>query len=73
MPDAWIEHTAVLGDRWDTLAYRYYGDAFGFMRLIEANSHIPIRPFIAPGTPVVIPLIEPDDEGQALELPPWKQ
>ena len=73
MSGEWIEHVAKLGDRWDTLAYAYYGDPFGYMRLIEANPHVPIRPFIEPGTQLVIPLIEPDDDGQALELPPWKQ
>lgn len=69
----YIEHTAKQGDRWDTLAFQYYGDAFGFERLVVANPHIPIRPFIAPGTLVAIPLIEPDDVGITEDMPPWKQ
>lgn len=69
----YLEHVAVEGDRWDTLAYRYYGDPFGYQRIVAANPHVPIRPFIAAGTKLAIPLVEPATGTAAgEEMPPWK-
>lgn len=68
-----LEHVAREGDRWDSLAYQYYGDPFGYVRLIEANPHVPIRPYIAAGTRLAIPLIEPAAAASTEEMPPWKR
>ena len=32
-----IEHLTTAGERWDTLAWRYYGDPHAYGRIIEAN------------------------------------
>ena len=73
MDDEYLEHVATEGERWDTLAHRYYGDPFAYERLIDANPHVPIRPFIAAGTLLAIPLIEPTTAAASEDLPPWKQ
>lgn len=69
----YLEHVATEGDRWDSLAYKYYGDPYGYERIIVANPHVPIAPFIAAGTKVAIPLIEPPAATATEDLPPWKQ
>ena len=37
-----IEHVTVEGERWDTLAWRYYGDPLAYGRIIEANPALDI-------------------------------
>lgn len=69
----YLEHVATEGERWDTLSWRYYGDPYGFERIIVANPHVPITPFIAAGTKLAIPLIEPPASTTTEDLPPWKQ
>lgn len=65
------EYIAKKGDRWDTIAYMHYGNAFKYAPLIMANSDTAIQPFIEEGTKIIIPLIEKDDENE--DLPPWKK
>ena len=37
-----LKHTVKQGERWDNLAYYYYGDALEYARIIRANPHIPV-------------------------------
>lgn len=72
----YIEYTAVQGDTWTGLAYRYYGDCFDYARLIMCNPEAAISPLIDEGTKLIIPVFE--DEETLLEddtegLPLWKQ
>lgn len=69
-----LPHVVAQGDRWDSLAWHYYGDAFGFQRIIDANPAVPICQPLGAGTVLVIPviarehiMINPED------LPPWKR
>lgn len=48
-------HTAQLGDRWDTLAYTYLGNAALWYLLANANNAANGSIFVKPGTTVVIP------------------
>lgn len=48
-------YTARLGDRWDNLAARYYGNARYWYVLARANGGVNGSIFITPGTQVVIP------------------
>jgi phage tail protein X len=66
-----LTHVTEASDRWDLLAWRYYGDATVYGRLIEANPHIPISPVLPVGATVYIPIIEQAE--QASELPPWQK
>lgn len=71
----YLEHRTLPGDRWDLLAYRYYGDAHLLGPIIEANPHLPISPKLAVGALVLIPVLA---QAAVLELtpdqvPPWKR
>jgi phage tail protein X len=66
----YLEHTTSDFERWDTLAYRYYGDATMMQPLIEANPTVPLDPVLPVGLLLLVPIIiaaEPINQ----ELPPW--
>ena len=68
-----IEHITVDGDRWDNLAWQYYGDANAYEQIIEANPEVEIIPILPGGIKLLIPVIEDDETESTTELPPWKQ
>jgi nucleoid-associated protein YgaU len=49
------EYTAKMGDRWDSLAYKFYGSATLWYRLAAANDGANGSIFIKPGTVIKIP------------------
>lgn len=67
-------HVAQVQERWDDLAYKYYGDCFKYKPIIEANPDVAISPFLPAGENIIIPFSEnitkTEDED---ELPIWKQ
>lgn len=73
-----FEHLTIDGDRWDLLAYRYYGDAAKQSVLLEANRSLFLDPVSVPpmiltsGIKLIVPVIE-DDEIDDSDLPPWKR
>jgi len=69
----YIEHITVDGDRWDLIAYRYYGDANRIAPLAEANEHLRLSPVLESGLPVRVPILDDDDELSPDEVPPWKR
>lgn len=71
MTDAFIEHVTVAGDRWDLLAWDYYGDAHGYLRILRANPDVPRTPVLPVGLRVLIPVIERPVSAHG--LPPWKR
>ena len=74
----YFEHVAAPGERWDLLAFRYYGDAMLQGIIMEANRHLwlddlaSIPPVIPPHTRLKIPVIEKPDPDPS-QLPPWKR
>ena len=69
-----LEYIAKQGDRWDTIAFKAYGDASLVNGIIEANPKIVISPTIAEGTRVVVPILEQGEIQIDSELlPPWKR
>lgn len=68
-----IEHITVDGDRWDNLAWQYYGDANAYEQIIAANPEVMIIPILPGGIKLLIPVIEEDETESTTELPPWKQ
>jgi phage tail protein X len=69
-------HQSVDGERWDTLAYYYYGDALQYGRIVDANPHLDITPLLPAGAIVLIPVIDTTTSSGALQdedLPPWKR
>jgi phage tail protein X len=63
------QHMTREGERWDTLAAHYYGDALGYGRIIAANPDIPITPVLPAGITLAIPLMNAQDTVE--ETPPW--
>jgi hypothetical protein len=48
-------HDARLGDRWDTIAYKYLGSARLWYVIANANGGLNGSIFIKPGTRIIIP------------------
>lgn len=70
-----IEHVTTAGDRWDLLAWDYYGDAHGYARIVAANPHmaphVGVLPVLPAGVRLAIPVI--GRPASAHGLPPWKR
>lgn len=49
------EYTARVGDRWDTIAYKYLGNAALWYVVANANNALNGSIFIKPGTVIKIP------------------
>ena len=68
-----VDYVTQDGDRWDTIAYRHYGDPHAYEPIIRANPGVPISPILDGGVVLRIPVrLDPrplDDPG----LPPWKR
>lgn len=70
-----IKHTSIHGDRWDLLAWQYYGDATRYAPIIDANRHVPVAPVLHAGIEISIPILgteTPSTHG-APGLPSWVQ
>jgi phage tail protein X len=67
-----IRHTTAAGERWDLLAWNYYGDPTLFSAIIMANPLIPIEPAFEAGIPVRIPILQVNPV-RTNDLPPWKR
>jgi len=69
-----VEYVTKQGDRWDTIAFKAYGDSTLINGLIEANTSIVISPLLEAGTRVIVPILEQGDIQIDSELlPPWKR
>lgn len=69
----YFEHITQEGERWDTLAYRWYGNPFLMNVLIVLNPHIAFIPILPAGTLVFVPRLDLETRTQQSKLPPWKQ
>lgn len=74
----YFDHITTLGDRWDLIAYKYYGDATRIIPLLRANPNIigdintPTPLIFKKGVIIRVPAID-KTEIQASQLPPWKR
>lgn len=68
-----IQHTTIDGERWDTIAQKYYGNAAMMNDIISANPSVPLYDILPAGIVLDIPVIESNDvKTDASNLPPWK-
>jgi hypothetical protein len=67
----YLEHVVQANQRWDTLAFMYYGDAMRFGGLIAANPDVPLEPVLPLGVTLLVPIIAQVGPVQTLEVPPW--
>ena len=78
MATEYFEHVTKAGDRWDLLAFDYYGDARLVKPILMANPHVigdpdtPAPLVFQPGTKLRIPVL-PDAEIAVGQLPMWKR
>jgi phage tail protein X len=67
-----ILHTTRAGERWDLLAWQYYGDPTDYSPIIMANPNIPIEPVFDAGLAIVVPILQ-TSAIVTVDLPPWKR
>jgi phage tail protein X len=69
-----ILHITRAGDRWDLLAWRYYGDATLYAPIIQANPMVPIEAVFEAGLSIGVPLlVVKETVPETADLPPWKR
>lgn len=66
----YVPYTTKAGDRWDTIAYKYFGDATQIEALIMANPGVAIVDVFDAGTQLAVPLISQPSAG-VTSSPPW--
>lgn len=67
-----INYTAIQGDRWDVLAYKYYGSVKSMNILTDANPTVPVSWELMPGTNLIIPIMDDTNDSIITQnLPPW--
>ena len=70
----YLEHVTTEGERWDQLAWRYYGDPYRYEPLIAGNPDVLIVPVLPGGLTLRVPFLGEEIEELAAEsLPPWKR
>lgn len=70
---AYTEYITIQGDRWDSIAYKAYGDATTFAPIADANPHIPMQDTFEGGVRLLIPILENEETTVIDLLPPWKR
>jgi phage tail protein X len=73
MAAQFISHVTQAGERWDLLAWRYYGDATLFGPIIQTNPAIPIEPVFEAGLTIGVPMLVVNPLSNRSDLPPWKR
>ncbi len=66
-----ILHITRAGERWDLLAWRYYGDPTDYNPLIMANPGVAIEPVFDAGISIAVPIVQ-KSMPVSVDLPPWK-
>jgi phage tail protein X len=67
-----IVHVSRSGERWDLLAWKYYGDPSQYRPVIMANPEVAIEPVFEAGLTIVVPIIE-QSAVEEDDLPPWRE
>ena len=66
-----ILHITRAGERWDLLAWRFYGDPTDYGRIIVANPDVAIEPVFDAGIRIAVPIVQKSTT-LGVDLPPWK-
>jgi len=65
----YIVYTTRTNDRWDLIAFTFYGDASRFQPILDANPRVPIDPVLQSGVQLAVPVL--DVVVATTPLPPW--
>lgn len=68
----YLIHITGANERFDTIAWHYWGDALAYETLIADNPHVPITAVLPSGTELRVRILQTPPT-QTLELPPWKR
>lgn len=61
-------------ERWDTIAFKAYGNAALSEVIIKANPEVDITDILAPGIILDLPILEGIEAATDIDLlPPWKR
>lgn len=63
-------HTCNEHDRFDLIAYRYYGTIDEMGRIIDVNAHLALTESLDAGTTVFVPIIL-KSQSTSKNMPPW--
>lgn len=66
------KYITTQNERWDTIAYKAYGDAEQVEPIIMANPSVSITDVLPAGLELLIP-VRDVPEVQVSNLPPWKR
>lgn len=77
MSREYFEHLTQLGERWDLIAWRYYGDATLIAPILRANPEFSdagrATPLVLPpNSRIRVPVIA-EENVRKQQLPPWKR
>lgn len=67
------EYITIEGDRWDTIAFKAYGDATLYPTIQSANPFIPLIDTFEGGVRIQVPILEDVESTDLSLLPPWKR
>lgn len=69
------QYKTVEGDRWDTVAFKAYGDCTGTQidTIKSANPYVTAKDVLPAGIYLNIPILEESAESIEENLPPWKK
>ena len=67
-------YTSRAGDRWDSLAYRFYRDPYGYEPIVMANPAYRALPILPAGLSLRVPVQEAVPLAiRPEQLPPWRR
>jgi len=67
----YIPYVTRQNDRWDLIAWKYYGDPNLYGPIIQANPNQPIVGAFDAGTAIQIPILQKASD-VSNDLPPWE-
>lgn len=68
-----LTHITQAGERWDSIAWRYYRDVREVPRLLAANPQAPVVAVLPSGLRLSIPMIEASVAAGSSGVPPWRR
>ena len=69
------KYTTIEGDRWDLIAFKAYGNALEYARIVRANPNIIMGKTLPAGIAINVPIVSPENDFSLSDarLPPWKR
>lgn len=72
MSTPYLQHVTRQDERWDWIAWKFYGDPTLYGPIIEANPGVPIVGAFDAGVVLQIPILQQMSSAPSSDLPPWE-